>query len=172
MEAPSIRQPSSEILPLQTPEKKHPQTIVIHNGINCNSDDGNYPLSLISDFGIVDVQASAYTSLKDIIPPYPPSPPAAVTPPWSRKDSLEGIPIKNPLVKQAALAYLQPMSTPTEIEDRSWFVQLKDKCCLLHRGDADRSTCFDFLNDIVLSPAVQAFRRIFGISSTENKHVD
>lgn len=61
---------------------------------------------------------SAYTSLKDLLPePYSPT--------YSRKESWREIPIKDPLVQQAAWAwaYLPPV---TAEPDPSYFGKLKD----------------------------------------------
>uniref|UniRef100_A0A7N0ZYM0 Uncharacterized protein n=1 Tax=Kalanchoe fedtschenkoi TaxID=63787 RepID=A0A7N0ZYM0_KALFE len=67
-----------------------------------------------------------YTSLKDILPATP-SPPSGFSP--TPNSSWYEIPIRNPLVKHAALAYLQPMSAPPESGDRGFFPKLKSVCC-------------------------------------------
>ncbi|WOH06211.1 hypothetical protein DCAR_0625634 [Daucus carota subsp. sativus] len=63
--------------------------------------------------------APSYTSLKDILPcsvPNSPAPSAAAA-----SSSGYQIAIRNRLVKQAAWAYLQPMSTSPGAESRSFF---------------------------------------------------
>lgn len=69
--------------------------------------------------------AASYTSLRDIMP-------------HPNNDSWNEIPIKNHLLKQAAIAYLQPMSTPPpEVGNKGFLQTLKENCgCFrwLHGG--------------------------------------
>ncbi|KEH44394.1 hypothetical protein MtrunA17_Chr1g0211381 [Medicago truncatula] len=77
------------------------------------------------------VPTTSYTSLRDMMISLPQS---SLNGSWN-----ENIPIKNPLLKQAALAYLQPMSIPPDHD----FVNNKCfSCC----GGADSASCFEWLN--------------------------
>ncbi|KNA10238.1 hypothetical protein SOVF_146310 [Spinacia oleracea] len=83
-----------------------------------------------------------YTSLREVIPPN-----------YRRKSSKEEIhQIKNPLVKQAALAYLSPMSdlNPKPENDGNWLNKLMFK----RKGsNKDKVGCIDFLNVVVFGGA-------------------
>ncbi|XWS40234.1 hypothetical protein CRYUN_Cryun18bG0122700 [Craigia yunnanensis] len=72
---------------------------------------------------MITIDSVTYTSLKDLLPTSPP----AITSP-THNSSWHEIPIKNPLVKHAALAYLQPMSSPTEVGEKGLFGRLKERC--------------------------------------------
>lgn len=88
-----------------------------------------------SDIELITIQTIEYTSLRDLLPS---------TVPTSNSSWYE-IPIKNPLVKHAALAYLQPMSTPPYPRDRGLLWKLGDACgcsengCFCWLGGAMRS---------------------------------
>ncbi|KAI9124301.1 hypothetical protein K1719_005601 [Acacia pycnantha] len=114
--------------------------------------------------------AVEYTSLRDIIPEHP-WPPTIVPPVKSR--SWNEIPIKNPLVKQAALAYLQATPTPPDIARKGLFRQLKDLCFCPSRGD---SAClFDYLNGVVFKAIALFFVRfceIRGMDDSEEEDDD
>ncbi|KAJ0480659.1 hypothetical protein HanIR_Chr13g0634181 [Helianthus annuus] len=76
------------------------------------------------DFQLNGIKHTCYTSLRDILP----SPPTAIhspKPPYSAPNSGYDISIRNRLVKQAAWAYLQPMSTSHESDEsaRVWWTQ-------------------------------------------------
>ncbi|XP_039039188.1 uncharacterized protein LOC120176988 [Hibiscus syriacus] len=103
----------------------------------------------VSDIEMIKIQSVSYTSLKDLL-----SSPAALqtgfSSPTTRGNNSnnnwrcwnEEIPIKNPLVKHAALAYLQPMSSPTATAEKGSFVGLKGMCCR-------ESGCLLWLYDVV-----------------------
>ncbi|KAF5727132.1 hypothetical protein HS088_TW22G00819 [Tripterygium wilfordii] len=110
----------------------HSPTFLFHN----NGFDSGYNLS---DIEMVTIQTKTYTSLKDIFPASTP----AITSATGLNSSWHEIPIKNPLLKHAAWAYLQPMSTPTEIEERGFWGKLKERCC----GEWG---CVGWLKDVVL----------------------
>ncbi|KAM3376778.1 hypothetical protein P3S68_009191 [Capsicum galapagoense] len=76
-----------------------------------------------SDIEMVNMESLTYTSLKDLLPV---SPPAILSPTNGRKDSWREIPMKDPLLQQAAWAYLQPVVTSEA--DRSFTDKMKDKC--------------------------------------------
>ncbi|GMJ08103.1 hypothetical protein HRI_004479500 [Hibiscus trionum] len=100
---------------------KHPSintpspTFLLHNGFgSCDE---------VSDIEMIKIQSVSYTSLKDLLLSSPRTlQPGRISSPttgdgccwWS-----EEIPIKNPLVKHAALAYLQPMSSPTAAVEKA-----------------------------------------------------
>ncbi|CAI9786418.1 unnamed protein product [Fraxinus pennsylvanica] len=88
--------------------------------------DGNNRFQY-SDIEMIPIQNSSYTSLKDILPVSPTSTRSPVT---IRMDSWKEIPIKNPLVKHAAWAYLQPMAMAVlDDDDGRFFVRkMMDKC--------------------------------------------
>ncbi|KFK37078.1 hypothetical protein AALP_AA4G209800 [Arabis alpina] len=100
---------------------------------------------------------SRYTSLREIMsvnPPPPPPPPPPPTPPpassvkspaMHRSRSGSEIPIRNPLVKQAALAYLQPMGRrpPGTVVEEGLFGKLKEVCCVGQCG------CLEWLHSVV-----------------------
>ncbi|XP_024984805.1 uncharacterized protein LOC112520632 [Cynara cardunculus var. scolymus] len=78
------------------------------------------------DFELVSIKPTCYTSLRDILP----SPPSIVHSPKPPSDSGYEISIRNRLVKQAAWAYLQPMSTspqphPSTVFHRLWTAVLR-----------------------------------------------
>ncbi|OIW11374.1 hypothetical protein TanjilG_19630 [Lupinus angustifolius] len=83
---------------LNTPKRTQPLSFLSRSLYNLNLDTLNPPLS------------SSYTSLRDILPST-----AATNSPTATaaaSSSCYEIPIRNHLVKQAAWAYLQPMSGP------------------------------------------------------------
>ncbi|KAA8546133.1 hypothetical protein F0562_020973 [Nyssa sinensis] len=93
---------------------------------------------------MVALRSLTYTSLRDLLPA---SPPPIMSPTYNRGDSWREIPIKDPLLKHAAWAYLQPMMTPAESDDRSYFWKLMDKCC--GRCGCGLFGCFGgFFNDV------------------------
>ncbi|OAY37407.1 hypothetical protein MANES_11G099100v8 [Manihot esculenta] len=94
---------------------------------------------------MIKIQPAAYTSLKDLLPL---SPPTIASP--THNSSWYEIPIKNPLVKQAALAYLQPMSNTPEVGDKGFFERLREIIC----GEYG---CFGWMNDVVFKCLTEAF---------------
>ncbi|OVA15965.1 hypothetical protein BVC80_1823g20 [Macleaya cordata] len=83
-----------------------------------------------------------YTSLRDMLPP-----------PLSTGQSFHEIPIKNRLVKQAAWAYLQPMSNSPESDEH-------DRC-LGNCVENQINGCFVFIKENVLRAFRGLFRGIF-----------
>ncbi|XP_062081548.1 uncharacterized protein LOC133787698 [Humulus lupulus] len=96
-----------------------------------------------------------YTSLKDLLPSSSSSPAIMSPTPTS---SWHEIPIKNPLVKHAAMAYLQPMSIRPEIESKGLLGKLKEKCLC---GGA--WGCFEGLGDVFL----ETVREALGVQNDE-----
>ena len=114
----------------------HSPTFLFHNGFSS---------SQISDIEMINIQSVSYTSLKDLLPISPPG----ITSP-TQNSSWHEIPIKNPLVKHAALAYLQPMSSPPEVGEKGLFGRLKERCC----GECG---CVLWLFDVVWRKIKEAF---------------
>ncbi|KAK1264225.1 hypothetical protein QJS04_geneDACA008579 [Acorus gramineus] len=107
------------------------------------------------DFEMVSWKPSAYTSLRDLLP-YSPSSAASPTASAAASAAACGggafhssgeIPIRNRLVKQAAWAYLQPMSSP-------------DSAVCGGDGDERCSAVFRAIEGC-LSPVFAVFDRIF-----------
>lgn len=107
---------------------------------NGNSTIPPSPKLDFSDIELITIQNIGYTSLRDLLPST--GPPTIMSP---TNSSWYEIPIKNPLVKHAALAYLQPMSTPPDPRDRGLLWRLRDACGCSENG------CFCWLGDAVRS---------------------
>lgn len=138
--------------PLNSNSHSQSPSYLFHNAFNSNS--SGQPLEFqISDIEMITIQSLSYTSLKDLLPA---SPSMAIMSP-THNSSWHEIPIKNPLVKHAALAYLQPMSTPTEVGDKGLFGKLKEKCCLFCCGCGGFG-CFGCLGDVFFA----TFKVVFG----------
>ncbi|KAF7841328.1 uncharacterized protein G2W53_003626 [Senna tora] len=147
MEIPQIKDPSRDFLsnPRSSP-------FLLRDGF---SD----PRLEVSDIEMITIPAVKYTSLRDILPEQPsplPAPPIA-SPAKSSGSWNNEIPIKNPLVKQAALAYLQPMASPAEVGDKSVFDMVKEKCFC---GEGGEWECFRWLNDVVFERIVKFLVRL------------
>ncbi|XVE93907.1 hypothetical protein REPUB_Repub01dG0234800 [Reevesia pubescens] len=102
--------------------------------------------SQLSDIEMITIQSVSYTSLKDLLPTSSPT----ITSP-THNSSWNEIPIKNPLAKHAALAYLQPMSSPPEEGEKGLFRKLKERCC------GDQCGCVLWIYDVVLRIVKEAF---------------
>ncbi|XVF45582.1 hypothetical protein PTKIN_Ptkin02bG0217600 [Pterospermum kingtungense] len=121
----------------------HSPTFLLHNNGFINSSE-------VSDIEMITIQSVSYTSLKDLLPSSTPA--AAITSPTHNSSWYEiEIPIKNPLVKHAALAYLQPMSTPPEVGEKGLFGRLKEKCCSRECG------CLLWIYDVVWRNVKETF---------------
>ncbi|CAI9097631.1 OLC1v1034103C1 [Oldenlandia corymbosa var. corymbosa] len=70
------------------------------------------------DFDPVLIKPSSYTSLKDLLPSTAVNSPKPNSPTQSASKNIS---IKNHLVKQAAFAYLQPMSSTPDATGRNFF---------------------------------------------------
>ncbi|XP_022726286.1 uncharacterized protein LOC111282462 [Durio zibethinus] len=114
----------------------HSPTFFLHNGFSS---------SQVSDIEMITMQSVSYTSLKDLLPTQTP----AIASP-THNSSWHEIPIKNPLVKHAALAYLLPMSSPPEVGEKGLFGRLKERCC----GECG---CVLWLYDVVWRSVKEAF---------------
>ncbi|KAK9944213.1 hypothetical protein M0R45_009791 [Rubus argutus] len=120
--------------------RSHSPSFLSHNGFAS-------PEIGISDIEMITIQTVTYTSLKDLLPA---SPPTIASP--THNSSWYEVPIKNPLVKHAALAYLQPMSTPPEVGGKGLFRTIRDKCRC-----ADGVGCLDWFRDVVFKSVRDAF---------------
>lgn len=134
----------SHLVPLPSLSHSRLPTFLSHNGFN-------FPEIEISDIEMTTIKKMTYTSLKDLIPA---SPSTIMSP--THNSSWNEIPIKNPLVKQAALAYLQPMSTPIEV-DKGFFGKLKDKYC-----SCGGIGCFGWFSIVFLRMFVDLFGDLCG----------
>ncbi|XP_044507677.1 uncharacterized protein LOC123227094 [Mangifera indica] len=99
---------------------------------------------------LVKPTSLSYTSFKDLIPCSSLNSPTA----GSATNSTYEISIRNRLVKQAAWAYLQPMSSSPDSSAPHF----------LHRLFTSLSSCFRFINSHIISPLSQAINQIFGRS--------
>ncbi|KAK1569344.1 hypothetical protein Q3G72_035684 [Acer saccharum] len=114
---------------------------------------GVYSPMAVSDLELMALRVATYTSLKDLLPP-PSSPSAGMTSPPAHYSSWHEIPIRNQLVKQAALAYLQPMSSqPPDAGDEGVFGKLVDGCSWWLR----QCECFSWVNDVVFKNLRELF---------------
>ncbi|PWA82024.1 hypothetical protein CTI12_AA181840 [Artemisia annua] len=96
------------------PTTQPPMTIIQRR----NTTAGTSASSSLSDFELVSIKPSSYTSLRDILPSpknFVQSPKAPSYVAHSRYEIL----IRNRLVKEAAWAYLQPMSNSPEADGSS-----------------------------------------------------
>ncbi|KAJ7967123.1 DNA-directed RNA polymerase subunit alpha like [Quillaja saponaria] len=130
--------------------------------LNSHSSPQQFPMS---DIEMITIPAVSYTSLKDILPVTPISP-------SQHNSSWTEIPIKNPLLKQAVLSYLQPMSTTPEIGNIGLFGKLKDKCLCGSRGELG---CLEWLSRVVLKTIRDVFVGVSerkGIENGEDEEED
>ncbi|KAK4757176.1 hypothetical protein SAY87_007303 [Trapa incisa] len=114
----------------------------------------------ISDIEMISFQSVAYTSLRDLIPSQPHPPLPGITSP-TNNSSWSELPIRNPLVKQAALAYLQPMSTPPESGHKGLLGRLRERC-----------GCLRWLRDAVLVTLRDVFRGVTAEGYEEDDNDD
>ncbi|KAF1866658.1 hypothetical protein Lal_00018042 [Lupinus albus] len=120
---------------LTTPKRTQPLSFSSQSLHNLNLDTLNPPLS------------SSYTSLRDILP----STAAINSPTTAASSSCYEIPIRNHLVKQAAWAYLQPMSASVTSSPAPHFLRR-----LRHRFTA----FFSFINHHIIPNISHVFHRI------------
>lgn len=147
METAIIKDPNTDS-PLNSSSYSH---FLTHNGFN--SLELQLPdMEMTTATTVVTVQSLSYTSLRDLLPSSSSSPGVMSPTPSS---SWYEIPIKNPLVKHAAMAYLQPMSSLPEIGSKGLFSKLRDKCFC--RDGA--CGCFGWLSDVVLGTVREFWER-------------
>ncbi|XP_019186411.1 PREDICTED: uncharacterized protein LOC109181112 [Ipomoea nil] len=101
------------------------------------------------DFELFSIKPVHYTSLKDILPAAAVNSPRPMTP-GSHHGS--EILIRNRLVKQAAWAYLQPMSTSPDSSGGSFLRRL----CIRFSGNAPVVALLDFVDRHILLPLTRA----------------
>lgn len=104
--------------------------------------------------------AVQYTSPRDIIPEHLMTPPI-VSP--SNSSSWNEIPIKNPLVKQAALAYVQASPTP-HVAKKGLFRMFKDKDFCTSRTEC--------LNGVISKAITEFFVRFYSIRAMDRSDDD
>ncbi|KAI3499304.1 hypothetical protein L1887_35099 [Cichorium endivia] len=112
----------SQLINLNNPTKSQVKNKLIFIG-----GDREYFSFRVSDIEMVPIDSlTSYTSLKDILRSS--STPSPVDSPtgFKRIDSWREIPIKDPLLQHAAWAYLQPMSSEPDSDERCCFWKLKD----------------------------------------------
>lgn len=95
-----------------------------------------------------------YTSLRDILPDNP-RPPPIVAP--ANSSSWDEIPIKNPLVKQAALAYLHATPTPPHVSPNTC------SCSC---------SCVDFVNGVLFKAIAHFFVSFCNIRRKDDSEDD
>lgn len=101
--------------------------------------------------------SSSYTSLRDVLP----SPNAAVNSPTASSVAINSgyeISIRNRLVKQAAWAYLQPMSASPGSSSAPNF--LRRLCHRLSSTTTNPTSCFSFLYHHLVSGFARIFHRV------------
>lgn len=111
------------------------------------------------DFELVSLKSSlAYTSLRDLIPS---SPGGLVNSPTAASAANSGyeISIRNRLVKQAAWAYLQPMSSSPGSSGTPFFRRLWLKLSVRN----PLSACFGFISRHVIPTLTRAFDAILRV---------
>lgn len=112
---------------------------LLHNGLSS---------SQFSDEEMMTGQSASYTSLKELLPA---SSPTITSPTMSiHNSSWNEIPIKNPLVKQAALAYLQPMESLPPAGEKGFFERVKENC-------SSECGCVLWMFDLILKNAKKVF---------------
>ncbi|KAL3532146.1 hypothetical protein ACH5RR_005667 [Cinchona calisaya] len=74
------------------------------------------------DLDLISIKPVSYISLKDLLPSTPVNSPKSKSPAQSCSSEIS---IKNRLVKQAACAYLQPMSTSPDSSARNFLHRLR-----------------------------------------------
>lgn len=120
-------------------------TTTTSNGINNPYNFSDTELISINNHRQHTTTASGsanYTSLKDILPQTPIQL-SGISP--THNSSWHEIPIRNPLVKHAAWAYLQPMSTLPDSDD--------NRCCFFTKLNSLRCGeigCFEYFRNSIL----------------------
>ncbi|XP_059281469.1 uncharacterized protein LOC132035200 [Lycium ferocissimum] len=112
-ENPLLRRRNSVILPTKLNLQSSPSTTATSSSSSSSSTN--------SDYELFSIKPVSYTSLRDLMPPL-----STVNSPRPNNESAGGseISIRNHLVKQAAWAYLQPMSTSPDSDGRNLFSRL------------------------------------------------
>ena len=122
-----------------------PNGVGVSSSTSSSSPRSSFPAV---DFELISLKSLSYTSLKDLLPSTSvvQSPTAA----GAAAGSCHEISIRNHLVKQAAWAYLQPMSaSPGSLPGFSTEC-LRNRVC----------TCLGFINSRIISAIIRAFDRI------------
>lgn len=155
MDRPNIINPSTQSNPhhttaTATPAFHHP------NGFPPSLTATRAPSA---DIEMVSFNGTAYISLRDLLPSSYPAPIAFPRPPSHDSAAWCEILIKNPLVKHAAIAYLQPMSSSTlaEAEGKGILGAIMDRCrCGCDVEDENEGCCLLWLGDVISRTARRA----------------
>ncbi|KAK4371792.1 hypothetical protein RND71_007176 [Anisodus tanguticus] len=121
-----LRRRNSVILPTKLSlhhQSSSPSTTTTATATSSSSASSSLTNSVSDDFELLSIKPVSYTSLRDLLPPAAVNSPRPMTP-VSHGQSGSEISIRNRLVKQAAWAYLQPMSTSPDSSGRSLFSRL------------------------------------------------
>ncbi|XP_009763678.1 uncharacterized protein [Nicotiana sylvestris] len=121
-ENPILRRRNSVMLPkkLTLQHQTSASTTITTTATSSSSASSSLTNSASDDFELFSIKPVSYTSLRDILPPSAVNSPRPMTSPHQGQSGSE-ISIRNRLVKQAAWAYLQPMSTSPDSSGRSLF---------------------------------------------------
>ncbi|KAK9001521.1 hypothetical protein V6N11_083303 [Hibiscus sabdariffa] len=118
---------------------------------------------------MITVQSGSYISLRDLLPPGSSSPMigSPTTSATANNSSWHEIPIKNPLVKHAALAYLQPVGSPPAAGEKGLLGIVKERCCR-------ECGCVLWIFDVVFRKVKEVFLQSRGtaIDEEEDDKVD
>ncbi|KAK8505844.1 hypothetical protein V6N13_080667 [Hibiscus sabdariffa] len=127
---------------------------------------GGFGSSQFSDVEMITVQSGSYTSLRDLLPSSPVigSPTTSTS---ANNSSWHEIPIKNPLVKHAALAYLQPVGSPAAAGEKGLLGRVKERCCR-------ECGCVLWIFDVVFRKVKEVFLQSRGtvVDEEEDDKVD
>ncbi|KAF5195201.1 Copii coat assembly protein sec16 protein [Thalictrum thalictroides] len=150
----SLRRRNSMVSPivpfdLDIPNKKQSSSFP-----STNDDKSSFPTV---DFELISLKSLAYTSLRDILP----SLSAVQSPTGCNTQSMYEIPIRNHLVKQAAWAYLQPMSASPGSSNRYSFRRMWTRFSTDYVRNPFKA-CFGFIRRRVLPMITQVFDRFLG----------
>nr|DAD28913.1 TPA_asm: hypothetical protein HUJ06_030381 [Nelumbo nucifera] len=129
--------------------------------------NGDKSSSLPTDFELVSLRSQTYTSLKDLLP----SSPAAVvqSPTGPGSQSCYEISIRNRLVKQAAWAYLQPMSSSPSSSGTYFFHRMWVRVS----SDYFRNpvnACLGFIKQHIIPVITRVFNRLLGAIWVGRRH--
>ncbi|KAF9597759.1 hypothetical protein IFM89_021513 [Coptis chinensis] len=119
-----------------------------------NSDTSSFPTV---DLELLSLKPTAYTSLKEILP----SLSAVQSPTGASTQSIYEIPIRNHLVKQAAWAYLQPMSASPGSANRHSFRRMWGRFSTWYLRNPINA-CYEFICQRVIPTITRAFDLILG----------
>ncbi|KAF8395447.1 hypothetical protein HHK36_019393 [Tetracentron sinense] len=121
--------------------------------------NGDKPSLSTVDFELLSLRSLSYTSLKDLIPSSPG--PGIQSPTGPASQSGYEISIRNRLVKQAAWAYLQPMSASSSSSGGHFFRRMWVKFSGEYIMNPINA-CLEFINLHVIPAIIRAFDMLLG----------